>query len=258
MAIPNAPRPFQTGVKPMADSVPMSLEELEEYDHETVKLVTDAERLCQAADAEYEDLNATAKAAKKSAEAKAFDLRQLIREREHNRGKRPEATLLDVIAPSKWRERPVADLAGTLDTRTMHALHGVENLGELYQQVHEFDPTQGCPYGLTLPQVVEIRQQLEIILNAEVDQADNPDPPATIPPELWREYPIARWEQFGMTAKDVEKLAAGEVKRETGRRPIVTVGDLSQLLLGAYSERATAGHMPTSKASALAGTDRIE
>lgn len=43
--------------------------------------------------------------------------------------------------------------------------------------------------------------------------------------ELWREFPLDRFEKFGLTTGDVEKLAAGEVKQGTGF-PLITVGDL--------------------------------
>lgn len=53
-------------------------------------------------------------------------------------------------------------------------------------------------------------------------------PPAA-PDDLWTLFPLAdeRWQAWGLTAKDVEKFAAGEVKGDAVRRPVLTVGDVS-------------------------------
>jgi len=45
--------------------------------------------------------------------------------------------------------------------------------------------------------------------------------------ELWREFPLDRFEKFGLTTGDIEKLAAGEVKQGTGF-PLITVGDMQR------------------------------
>lgn len=45
--------------------------------------------------------------------------------------------------------------------------------------------------------------------------------------ELWREFPLDRFEKFGLTTGDIGKLAAGEVKQGTGF-PLITVGDMQR------------------------------
>lgn len=49
--------------------------------------------------------------------------------------------------------------------------------------------------------------------------------------DLWRQYPITieRWERFGLTAKDVEKLNSGETKNH-GTHPILVLGDVSSFI----------------------------
>jgi hypothetical protein len=47
--------------------------------------------------------------------------------------------------------------------------------------------------------------------------------------ELWKKFPVAGWTEFGLTAADVAKLHAGELK-EGGPHPIVTVGDLGRFV----------------------------
>lgn len=48
---------------------------------------------------------------------------------------------------------------------------------------------------------------------------------------LWKEYPIVaeRWERFGLTAKDIEKLNAGETK-DQGTHPILVYGDVQKFI----------------------------
>lgn len=49
--------------------------------------------------------------------------------------------------------------------------------------------------------------------------------------DLWTIYPITfeRWERFGLTAKDVEKLNSGETKNH-GTHPILVLGDVSNFI----------------------------
>lgn len=57
------------------------------------------------------------------------------------------------------------------------------------------------------------------------------------PEDLWRAFPIKGLMKFGLTAADVEKIEAGEVKKGNGIGPIRTMGDLSKFTepIGAYS-----------------------
>ena len=56
-----------------------------------------------------------------------------------------------------------------------------------------------------------------------------------VPEDLWQKYPLARfapgadgWAGFGLTAKDVEILAAGEMKKTGERFPLVVFGDVTR------------------------------
>jgi hypothetical protein len=54
-----------------------------------------------------------------------------------------------------------------------------------------------------------------------------PDPLA----DLWQQYPLefARWEKFGLTEKDCEKLNSGETKNH-GTHPMMTMGDVTRFI----------------------------
>jgi hypothetical protein len=216
--------------KPAERQPAFTPEELAEYDGETIRLTLLAESDCSLADAEYEDAKAMASDLKKRAEAKVLSLRDLIKNRQAQRGKRPEQTLLDFAKPEpKWHALTLDAL--TLTDETKAKLDGIADLEDLYEQVcAPTDATDGPPLGLTLDELTALREQLQTIIDAEAQEAEAMEKAriAATPSELWREYPISRWTRFGITDKDAEKMEAGEVKRETGRRPIVTVGDLSK------------------------------
>jgi hypothetical protein len=213
----------------MSEEISMTQAELAEYDAETVRLVMEAERRAKDAECEHEDTKAEVAHCKKRYKLAVDALRALIRDREEQRGKRPEATLLDQIPqPSKWRSVDVQELETTNYMRAFLASNGVYNLGDLHTQITTFDPAQGAPFGLSLDTVFDLKTAIQKVIDAESEEMAATPAPAQATSELWREYPIARWSVHGLTAKDIEKLEAGEVKRETGRRPIVTVGDLSE------------------------------
>lgn len=198
--------------------------DLRDYDADTVRLVMAAEESVSEAEASHDSLKKAAADAKKLMDARTAELRRLIRDREAMRGKRPEPTLLDMLAeaaPAKWRALPVDSLAIDKGILNHLSFEAIPNLGALYDEITSFNPADGAPYSLPLGDVATIRMAIQELIDCE-RPAPNP-----IPDDLWREYPVAAWVKFGLTEKDVEKLAAGEIKRETGRSPIVTVGDLS-------------------------------
>lgn len=230
----------------------MTPDELAAYDGETVRQIVEFEKRVRASDAEYEELKTAASAAKKMAEAKADELRQLIREREERRGKRPEKTLLDLVPKTAaWRERPIAHLEIPESLRAFLWANSVQTVGEIHQQVTGFDPSQGTPFGMPLDDVFTLKSACQAMIDAE--DADGAESSA-VPPELWRDFPIARWSEYGLTSKDIEKLAAGQLK-DGGAFPIVTVGDLSR-----FSEPAASGYtrrLIDVKGIGPAGVDRI-
>lgn len=52
-----------------------------------------------------------------------------------------------------------------------------------------------------------------------------------LPADLWQKYPLdfGRWERFGLTEKDCEKLNAGETKNH-GTHPMTTLGDVTRFI----------------------------
>jgi hypothetical protein len=56
-----------------------------------------------------------------------------------------------------------------------------------------------------------------------VDGLDPNKPASGVPKDLWRQYPLDRWTEFGLTAGEIAKLAANSP-------PISTVGELSDFL----------------------------
>lgn len=230
------------------------VDNLAEYDAETARLVGSAEADAQAADLEYERAKASALDAKKRAEAAVSVLRALIRDRAAGRGAKPEPSLLDFAKPAaEWRGRPLSVLS--LGPRVARALEGINTLGELYDQISTIDPTAGVPFGLLLTDVLDLRAEVQRHIDGEAQATAEATPDPAIPADIWRQYPLSRWERFGVTAKDLEKLAAGEIKRETGRRPLVTVGDLSD-----FSTPTASGYSrgyADVKGIGTAGGDRI-
>ncbi|HEY1190447.1 MAG TPA: hypothetical protein VGE74_22630 [Gemmata sp.] len=226
--------------------------ELAEYDAETVRLVMEAEREVGEIERNYESLKKAASDSKKQMEARVSQLRQLIRDREAQRGAKPEPSLLDMLteaAPAKWRELPVDALKIDRGILNHLSFEGIANLGQLYDEITSFNPAEGTPYSLALGDVAEIRMAIQELIDAEKPA------PVAIPEDLWRAYPVENWTRFGLTEKDVEKLAAGEIKRETGRSPIVTVGDLSD-----FSKPSANGwtrKLADIKGIGTAGADRI-
>lgn len=233
-------------------------DDLAQYDAETVRMVNAAESVARAADGEYEDFKATTATAKKRAEAKVDELRALIRERSELRGKASEATLLDYakpaaepIDPKAWRSRPLTDLdALTSAIRNTIGSFMCDTLGDLHDEL-----AAGQTFGLTLGIVSDIRGELEHFLDTLATQAEEAKQPST-DPELWRQYPIERWTEFGLTAKDVERLAAGEIK-SGGSHPIATVGDLNLFVTPNPSCPSYARGYKDIKGIGAAGCDRI-
>lgn len=206
----------------------MTPEQLAEYDAETVRLVLGAESDAGRAEQNYISLKADAADAKKVYEGYTSALRALIRDRESARGKRPPVTLLDMIESprNEWREVRIDSLDIADGIKAQLSFEPIATAGELYDAITSFDPADGAPFGLALGDVATIRMKLREMIDLEAMVSPSEELP-TIPDDLWRSYPLAKWTQFRVTLKDVEKLAAGEVKRETGRVPVVTVGDLS-------------------------------
>jgi len=150
-----------------------------EYDAETVRLVTAAEREVGVCERELDSFKAMVGEAKKTLEARVIELRKLIRDRQTDRGTTPAPSILDMTDA----------------------------------------------------------------------------PAAVVPEDLWRAYPIERWARYGISAKDVERLAAGEVKKAGERFPITTVGDLSN-----FSKPSPSGWVngyADIKGIGAAGADRI-
>jgi hypothetical protein len=234
-------------------SAELTADELNEYDAETVLLTDAAEQRIAEAEAEAGRLASEARAAKKRAKAEAGELRRMIRERADNRGQK-RATLLDMVSPATstagaWRATLIKDSPLSDGIKAFLSFEPVRTLGELHDEIAAVTPDGGAPFGLAMGDLAEVRMKL-----AELADREAPDP-AAIPEELWREYPIERWTRFGLTAKDVEKLAAGEVKRESDRRPVRTVGDLSNFSAptsGGYSRQYA-----DIKGIGTAGADRL-
>jgi hypothetical protein len=235
-------------------SAELTADELNEYDAETVLLTDAAEQRIAVAEAEAGRLASEARAAKKRAKAEAGELRRMIRERADNRGQK-RATLLDMVSPATstagaWRATLIKDSPLSDGIKAFLSFEPVRTLGELHDEIAAVTPDGGAPFGLAMGDLAEVRMRL-----AELADREAPDPEPIDLEDLWRAYPIERWTRFGLTAKDVEKLAAGEVKRESDRRPVRTVGDLSNFSAptsGGYSRQYA-----DIKGIGTAGADRL-
>lgn len=204
---------------------PLTPEELAAYDAETVRLVNEAEAIAKSAEYAYENSKAVASEDKKRFEAKLADLRGLIHERSENRGKRPklpEPTLLDVLP--KWASLPLSTLEISPDLAERIAKH-TSDLGGLDQIINSdgepWEASDSEHFGLTLDEVADLRAKLKAVTEKE---AAAPAPES----DLYKQYPIDRWERFGLTKKDIEKLHACETKGTASGFPIRTMGDLQR------------------------------
>jgi hypothetical protein len=228
----------------------MTEDELNAYDAETVRLTTAAEQRIAQAEAEAASAAGVAKARKKFAQSEAKELRKLIRERADGRGKDPAPTLLDMVKPaagggSTWRDTPIKEMPIADGIKAFLSFEPCKTAGDL---ADEFAATTELPFGLAPGDVADVKAAL-----AEMS-APRADCNAVLA-DLWRHYPVARWTRFGLTAKDVERLEAGEVKRESAARPIRTVGDLSD-----FSRPTASGYSrgyADVKGIGAAGADRI-
>lgn len=144
---------------PPSELAANSPESLAIYDAETVLTVSAQAQAVARLDEIWQDAHAEAAIAKKEFEKGTTQLRNLIGEREYQRGKPKQPTLFD---------------------------------------------------GTTV-----------------MTGSTPPDAAA----ELWTRYPItfARWEQFGLTEKDVERLNSGETKSH-GTHPVVKFGDVMRFV----------------------------
>lgn len=216
----------------MSDTL-LSPEAVAEYDAETVVLIGQAEACVIEAELAASAAKSAAKSARLNVKLAGEQLRELIRERADGRGKAPPKTLLNFIPPvAKWRGCGLDAIALHRDTRKAIDSHDVKTLGQLHAAITAPWPIEsGPPFGLSMNDLADVRQLVQAIIDAEFNATEEAGKygadEAPDLSELWREYPVKRWERFGLTPKDVEKLAAGEVKRETGLKPINTVGDLS-------------------------------
>ncbi len=214
--------------KPGAE--PLTPEELIAYDAATVVLVREAEVIAAGAESVYLDSKEQAASDKKFFEAKVEDLRKLIRTRAEDRGKRPvppTPTLLDVLP--KWRDLPAHTLQtlfdGASDVVATAVNAGVLTLGELYEQVSIDAPP---PFGWSVELAATVRGEIEKIINVESESMAAAQPAES---DLYKSYPLDRWVRFGLTAKDVEKLHAGETKGTASSiGPISTMGDLQRFI----------------------------
>lgn len=85
---------------------------------------------------------------------------------------------------------------------------------------------------------------------------DEPEAPAgTVPDDLWRQFPLAKFSQFGLTDKDIEKLAAGETKSH-GTHPLILLGDVTRFITPDASNPAYARSLKDIKGFGDAAVER--
>lgn len=163
---------------------------LDRFDIETTRLVTESEIEASKLWEEYEELHGKASLKKKEAEAADEELKKLIRSRAKERVGEGEQNLFS---------KPVRDDEAD-DTSYRVGKQEPENVGTVA-------PTPTASGGIIYP--------------------DTPDRW----PNLWMEFPIeaARWGDWGLGVKDVEKLNAG-ITKESGTHPMATMGDVQRFI----------------------------
>lgn len=222
----------------------MTPEELAAYDAKTRELIDQAELEVAASEASYEARKESAASAKKLLEGDEIALRKLIRERRENRGKKPQQTLLD-HADQSWRDAAYDVLDLPEEIMTPIADEEVTTVGELVDALEG-----GADFGLS----AEDLKTLNIVV-AEF-RSKQTEPAAAAPDDLYKQFPIERWQEFGLTAKDVEKLHAGDIKGG-GTCPIVTIGDLQNFVTPNPANPSFSRGYGDIKGIGQAGIDRI-
>jgi len=78
---------------------------------------------------------------------------------------------------------------------------------------------------LTIEDLPEMKAAAVEAAKSQTATEFKPDAPHA---DLWRQFPISRWNLYGATEGDIKKLAEGKIKGKPGKSyPIKTVGDLS-------------------------------
>jgi len=180
-----------TPPKPTPPANMMTPDELAEYDSETVRLVSAQESAVCQLESDLASFKEEAKAAKKAVESAKEALRELIQNRDRQRGRKPTPTLFNAPA-----HNATATTTNRVDEG--NATDQVDPHAELWRE-YPLTVDNWKPFGLTA--------------------------------ELWREYPLTvdNWKPFGLTAKDVERLNSGETKN-SGVHPITKFGDVTRFI----------------------------
>lgn len=232
---------------------PSTPEAIAEYDALTVRMVNEKSDECRVAIERANMLKQHASDAKKSAEGHQAELGILIADRKEWRGRRRplEANLFTGVKhePDNWRSLPVTALR--IDDATAKVLSegGVKTVGQLDEWVES--NADGFGTGLTDDQYNAVT--LELTEAA----AGKRNPPVPETDELWKQFPIDRLTDFGLTDSDVKKLHAGEVKRTGEVFPILTMGDLNRFVTpNPANPSYTRGYQDV-KGLGPAGVDRV-
>ena len=236
-------------------AAPLTAEELAAYDAETQALVSQAAEAARLAELNYGQCKAEASDAKKRSDEKHSALVDLIRHRSENRGKRPkppEPTLLDVLPKWKSLPRPTREISPDLAERIAKHASALGGLDEIINSDGEpWEASDSEHFGLTLDEVADLRAKLKAVIEKDVAA---PAPES----DLYKQYPIDRWERFGLTKKDIEKLHACETKGTASGFPIRTMGDLQRFITPNAASPGYVQSLKDIKGIGDAGCDRIE
>lgn len=236
------------------NAAPFTPEELAAYDAETCVLIREAETLTATAESRYLDSKERASADKKAYEVKVLFLRKLICDRAENRGKRPKVetpTLLDVLP--KWKSLPLTAIEMRPELLVELTKEDFTDLSDLDNLLNDGDWTEADSeqWKIALDEVAELREKLKAIIEKET-------PAQPVESDLYKQYPIERWTRFGLTAKDVEKLHAGETKGTATGLPIITMGDLQKFITPNTANPGYVQSVTDIKGIGDAGATRIE
>lgn len=122
----------------------MSAKELAEYDSETVRLVSAQESAVCQLESDLASFKEEAKAAKKAVESAKEALRELIQNRDRQRGRKPAPTLFDAPAQPATTNRVDEDNA----TDRVNESEPVDPLAELWRE-YPLTVDNWKPFGLT-------------------------------------------------------------------------------------------------------------
>lgn len=170
----------------------------------------------------------------------------------------PEPALFDPNAVDTaedwepWEAVPIDRLSSAQWVYDALKAAGIETLGQLSRRLRV-----GETFGLRPTDLADLVEEIEVAKDgggAAVGAAGKGSPGDA---DMWRVFPLASWDRFGLTAGDLSAFKAGVLKAGGRVSPILTIGDLNQFITPDPSTPAYTRQLADIKGIGAAAVDRI-